>query len=549
MPDSFDSDPGPRGRGNSRASDRLRPWSPIVAALLLTGGNSVAVHAADWMTVANSADTMPGSTRTFNSFNQPSVNAEGLVVLRARSKGMDGQPTRGIYTRDMGADGLPIELVFDGDSTVPGPNNTMYDGALATLTEFPAFPRIGKNGSTIVTRGQSNPVWTYIDGSGAETRVGTSGIYALRKGTDKAAMTQLGAVDEMAHYGVPGAPAGTRFDQFPGSPAVGGNKIVFKGNYTTDASKTGIYFRRIGDNNPTAKTRLIADSTMLIPGQPEGGVTFGSTAPPSASADDVVFLGLDNEDAPTLGGIYRAPLQSQPPLETLVSLDDEVPGEAPGTTYSRIGEALSYDGRFVGFWAAWGAETRELLLMCPEDGQPDVVAYCQETYPAGYATQVPVNQGFFVMDTSTGQVRAAAKTGSVYRDFLYWTFSGKPPGMGDSDAEDPEPPRWRSAAFVSTVRHSGGQARVAFKGRLAGESVVDGLYLTLVPNADSRIATLVDTTTLARTIDPEAPAGAVVSSVGLEREALRGPWLAITASMLDAVTGEAWAGVYAARQD
>lgn len=523
---------------------RLGGWTPIRAAVLLLGCSAAGAAPLSWSTVANSADTMPGSSKTFNSFNQPSVNANGLVVLRGRSKGQDGQPAKGIYARDMSQPGQALTLVFDVDTTVPGPNNTSYDGQLATLTEFPAFPRIGKDSATIVTRGQSNPVWTYTDANGTETRAGTSGVYALHKGTAKAAMTQLGAAPGMGYYSVPGASAGTKFDQFPGAPAVAGDKIAFKGNFTNGTSMTGIYFRKITDSAPTAKTKVVADTTMLIPGQPVGGVTFGSTAPPSASAEDVVFLGLDNEEHPTLGGIYRAPLAAKPPLETLVTLSDPVPGEAAGTSFRQIGEALSYDGRFLGFWGAWGDEMRDILLICPTDGQPDVVAYCQATYPQGYATQVPVHQGFFVLDTQSRQLYAAAKTGATYQDFLYWTFSGKPPGKGDADAEDPEPPRWRSAAFISAFHKSGAKAQVAFKGRLATPQTVDGLYLTTVPAKNPSITTLVDTTTPARQIDPAAPAGALVSALGLEREALRGPWLAITASMLDAVTGEAWAGVY-----
>jgi hypothetical protein len=41
----------------------------------------------DWKTVVNNGTTIPGSTSLFNSYNQPSVNASGMVVFRARSKG------------------------------------------------------------------------------------------------------------------------------------------------------------------------------------------------------------------------------------------------------------------------------------------------------------------------------------------------------------------------------------------------------------------------------------------------------------------------------
>jgi len=84
-----------------------------------------------WQTIVNNADLMPGSTVTFNSFNQPSVNANGLVVFRARSKGgamerstvttsnfgFSAEPTlwstlaatgpvHGIYLRNMASGGL-----------------------------------------------------------------------------------------------------------------------------------------------------------------------------------------------------------------------------------------------------------------------------------------------------------------------------------------------------------------------------------------------------------------------------------------------------------
>ena len=60
-------------------------------------------------------------------------------------------------------------------------------------------------------------------------------------------------------------------------------------------------------------------------------------------------------------------------------------------------------------------------------------------------------------------------------------------------------------------------------------------------------------------VDPEAPAGAVISALGIERDGFRGNWLAVNVSMLVPVTEAAaaaggeeseeetgWAGVYAA---
>jgi hypothetical protein len=61
------------------------------------------------------------------------------------------------------------------------------------------------------------------------------------------------------------------------------------------------------------------------------------------------------------------------------------------------------------------------------------------------------------------------------------------------------------------------------------------------------LQTLVETGALAVTVDPSAPTGALVTTVGLERESLRGNWLAISVGMLDAATSESWAGIYATR--
>ena len=60
----------------------------------------------------------------FNSYNQPSVNLDGTVVVRARSRGgwPMGPPIHGIYTRDMVTAG-PIVSVLDRTTPVPAPNN------------------------------------------------------------------------------------------------------------------------------------------------------------------------------------------------------------------------------------------------------------------------------------------------------------------------------------------------------------------------------------------------------------------------------------------
>lgn len=503
-----------------------------------------------WATAVNIADAMPGTETPFNSFNQPSVNGAGWVVLRARSKGSSGggEPRRGIYARQMGSTPGVITTVFDTTTPVPGPNNGGPDGAPVPFTEFPAFARVGAQDETVATRGQSNPLWVYTLPDGSETRVGTSGVYALRRGGGLSVSGQFGAVPGLERYAVPGAPPGTRFDQFPGAPAVGGlGRVAFKANWAEGTTaKTGVFARLASERQPDAPTVRIASSDTLIPGQPDGGVRFGSTAPPSAAGDRIVFLGVDNEQAPTLGGIYLAPMASLPALTPLMQIGQAVPDEPTRDPLARLGEALAYDGRYVAFWGSWGTATRSLLLLCPTDGNADLIAYCLSKYPDGARVEVPVNQGFFVHDTRTGRTVQAARTGAAHEDFLYWTFSGRPPGTGEPDGDDLEPARWRSAAFVAVQTSSRG-AELVFKARRPGEPVIDGLYRAVAGLRPVTETTVVETGQPGTLLDPMAPVGSSITALGLERDGLRNGWLAISAGMLDAITGEAWAGVYVAR--
>ena len=68
------------------------------------------------MTVINNNDLIPPlQLRTFNSYNQPSVNTDGLVVIRARSRGGPplGPATHGIYTRDMADPDSEVVRILD----------------------------------------------------------------------------------------------------------------------------------------------------------------------------------------------------------------------------------------------------------------------------------------------------------------------------------------------------------------------------------------------------------------------------------------------------
>ena len=152
---------------------------------------------------------------------------------------------------------------------------------------------------------------------------------------------------------------------------------------------------------------------------------------------------------------------------------------------------------------------------------------------------MPVHQGIFVYDTLTRITTSIAKSPISFDDFLYWTFSGKAPGSEGS--QDGEPARWRSSAFAATSGLL--RFQVVFKAR---KGTVDGIY-TVSSTALTSIATLADTTMAGRALDPEAPLGSFVSSVGIEREGLRMGWVAITASMLDPLTSESWGGIYIRR--
>jgi hypothetical protein len=181
-----------------------------------------------------------------------------------------------------------------------------------------------------------------------------------------------------------------------------------------------------------------------------------------------------------------------------------------------------------------------------------------------------VNQGIFLHDTQAGTTRTVAKTGARFDEFVFWNYSGKVPCMSagghseEGSEDDGELVRWRSSAFVAVS----GQA-TAFKAVASGgeqgacgschsgdnkgtapptpsHGRLIGIYLNRQPGKD--IFTVVDTRTDGQALDLyDAPEGSTVTEVGLEREGLRGNWLAVSAKM--AVAGstaeeDGMAGVY-----
>ena len=215
---------------------------------------------------------------------------------------------------------------------------------------------------------------------------------------------------------------------------------------------------------------------------------------------------------------------------------------------------------------ACSAETKTVRLHCKTEGNKDRIVYCNQALvckdtgetlgrPESICDdvddpkfgvscyqdkQVPVNQGIFVHDIRKRRTHLLAKTGSEFDEFLFWNFSGKAPCVGggyseEGAEEDGELARWRSSAFVAVAGRGAAfkavfQARTGELGNGVYADPVDGIDLTRGPGR-SEIVTILDTTMDGRALDPEAPADSTITELGLEREGLRGGWLAINASM------------------
>ena len=530
--------------------------------------NSYAGPIGAWQTVVNNADTVPTTSKNFNSYNQPSINDAGLVVFRARSQGGQGGqgPATGIFTRDMANPGNPIVPVAVRGDEIPAPNTVTNPGP-ATFNEFPSFPRIDANSGTVAFRGQSTPSVVTILPDGSETRSGTSGVYATPIGNTLITGVRNVLPNDYPQFLVPNQPVPTKFDQFPGAPSPDGNIVTFKGNWTdnTGASQTGVYFRDMVADGGTSPVVKVAERGDAIPSNAipttgyAGSGVFGSTSPPSAASGKMVFTGLDVEEAPTAGGIFMAPLTANPTLTTVAGFQTVVPKNG-ANTLTAFGEGLSFDGRYVGFWGGWGTDTFERQVQCATDGNAIVRQACLDQDDNGtandgfYTFDVLVNQGIFLADTDLNKLFLVAQTGDLYDDFLFWNFSGNAgQGGGDDDSEDLEGARWRSSAFLAIDGND-----VVFK---AAQDYLDGSYgktggtSGLFGALDvSDLLTDLDLFTILKTgmdgsvLDPNA-AGIDIVSLGVERDGFRNGRLVINASMEGTVDGEdvGWAGIYVAQ--
>lgn len=507
-----------------------------------------------WHTVVNNSFTIPNSSANFSSYSQPSINSDGLIAFRARSTG--GRRATGIYIRK--ANTGKVLAIADLMTEVPYPNNLGAD-----FQEFSSFPRIAENADNVAFAGLHKPVYRYVLPSGEETRTGTTGIY-VRLGTDLLlnGASMLAPVPGFEYFGVPGY-KDLPFSVFPGGAAITDDgTVVFKANFTVNnEEQTGIFFRRL-INTPGGGTDVVgvvATSMMEIPNQPPSGIykelTFDSTAPPSVSGNNVAFLGLDNEMDPHAGGIYLAEIKDGAPFEAIVEIGSPPPGlERIVPALTRLGEGLSFNGRYIAFWGAWGNEMRTLRLNCPEDGNPDIVAYCrggdpnsqfdEETGNWYQNQQVPENQGIFLYDVIARQTYLVADNLNGFADFQFWVYSGKVPGSGGGADIDAEPPRWRSSAFAAVSN-----SNVVFKARTAIQGKdgtywepKDGLYMVDPVNGKPMLI-VAETGMDGALFDPALTPGTMpVTELGIERDGFRGRRLAITLGMGNEEAG--WGGIY-----
>lgn len=543
----------------------MKPLSLLILAFFVSA-NAEAGPIGAWRTVVNNADTVPTTTKNFNSYNQPSINDAGLVVFRARSQGGQGGqgPATGIFTRDMATPGnLIVPVAMRGD-VIPAPNTVTNPGP-ATFNEFPSFPRIDANSGTLAFRGQSTPSVVTILPDGSETRSGTSGLYATPGGGSLVTGIRNIIPNDYPQFLVPNQAVATKFDQFPGAPSPDGNIVTFKGNWTdnTGAAQTGVYFRDMvadGGNSlvVTVAERGDAIPVSAIPAGYAGSGVFDSTSPPSAAGGKMVFTGLDNEAAPTAGGIFMAPLTANPGLTTVAGFQTVVP-KNEANTLTAFGEGLSFDGRYVGFWGGWGTDTFARQVQCATDGNAVVIAACNaqdindDAIDGIYTFDVLKNQGIFLADTDLNKLYLVAQTGDLYDDFLFWNFSGNAGQGGGEESEEEEGARWRSSAFMAIDGND-----VVFKaaqdyldgtfGKTGGTSGLFGALDVSDLLTDSDLFTILKTGMDGGLLDMNA-AGIDIVSLGIERDGFRNGRLVINASMEGTVDGEdvGWAGIYVAR--
>lgn len=213
----------------------------------------------------------------------------------------------------------------------------------------------------------------------------------------------------------------------------------------------------------------------------------------------------------------------------------------------QIGESVSFNGKALAFWGAWGEETVQQQLLCGTDGNQVLLEYCREQSPAGdgvYIKELPVNQGIFLTEVDSLVARLVASTGAQFDTFLNWNFSGRPPGVGESVGPESELElaRWRPSAFVALEDRwlaSKAEQLAPVDGSVVAQ-IQDGIYLADLLSRDNGVQSLLQTGQDGGMRDPQAQ-GMAITALGLERDGFRRGRLAFVANMAN--EEESWAGI------
>ena len=179
-------------------NDAPTPLPPVASAC----SSAISNATGKWVTVVNNAVSPPGPAgvgKNYFSYNQPSINSNGLVVFRARAKAPGGapagEPHRGVWSVDL-CSSPALQTILDTETVVPAPNNL---GSI--FNETPSIPRIDISSPLIASRGNSQPVWTYIDPiTQLETRAGTTGIFTWINGPLTTGVNTLGNLPDFSYF-------------------------------------------------------------------------------------------------------------------------------------------------------------------------------------------------------------------------------------------------------------------------------------------------------------------------------------------------------------
>ena len=345
---------------------------------LVHGGEQRRLHADRPVRSRRAAPTTP-PCRKFNSYNQPSVNAEpggGDPGAQPRRPRAGAARPWGLHARH--GHGGPGRQ--DPRPRHPGAGAQQPRHACSS-SRRPS--RASTSGRTPWPRAATTSRCGQVSTDTGETveQLGTTGIYTNPFGDLITGASKLGVVPEFSFFEVPEAP-GTPFDVFPGAPAVtDGATIVFKGNYTVDlVGKTGVYYRDLVDE----PIPLGGHARTRGRHQPRGADRQQHGHPHSRHKHGVRLHRPAQRGQPP-GGVRRLRQRGEPDprrhLPGAAGRDDasrrsrrssqsarRSPGRTARPRFNRLGEGVSFDGRFVAFWGAWGGETKTLRPAVPEEG-------------------------------------------------------------------------------------------------------------------------------------------------------------------------------------